>query len=58
MRDRKWSRRDLLRASTAAAAGVLFAEPFEGGGAACHGSDARSDRGGEEGRQAVVLQRA
>src|SRR3954453_17372945 len=27
MRDRKWSRRDLLRASTAAAAGVLFAEP-------------------------------
>lgn len=29
MRDRKWSRRDLLRASTAAAAGVLFAEPLQ-----------------------------
>jgi iron(III) transport system substrate-binding protein len=27
VRDRKWSRRDLLRASTAAVAGVLFAEP-------------------------------
>src|SRR5256714_3276136 len=28
MRDRKWSRRDLLRASTASAAGFLFAEPL------------------------------
>src|SRR6187399_855714 len=28
MRDRKWSRRDLLKASTASLAGVLFAEPL------------------------------
>src|SRR5436189_6424108 len=27
MRDRRWSRRDLLKASTAAVAGTLFAEP-------------------------------
>jgi iron(III) transport system substrate-binding protein len=27
MRDRKWSRRDLLKASTASAASILFAEP-------------------------------
>ena len=29
MRDRKWSRRDLLKASTASAAGLLFAEPLK-----------------------------
>ena len=29
MRNRKWSRRDLLKASTASAAGVLFAEPLK-----------------------------
>src|ERR1044071_6718301 len=29
MRDRKWSRRDLLKASTASAAGFLFAEPLK-----------------------------
>ena len=28
MRDRRWSRRDLLKASTASAVGVLFAEPL------------------------------
>jgi len=28
MRDRRWSRRDLLKASTAAASGLLFAEPL------------------------------
>ena len=28
MRDRKWSRRDVLRVSTASAAGLLFAEPL------------------------------
>ena len=28
MRDRQWSRRDLLKASTASAAGVVFAEPL------------------------------
>jgi iron(III) transport system substrate-binding protein len=28
MRDRKWSRRDVLRVSTASAAGVLFAQPL------------------------------
>ena len=29
MRDRKWSRRDLLKASTASAASILFAEPLK-----------------------------
>ena len=29
MRDRRWSRRDLLKASTASAVGVLFAEPLK-----------------------------
>ena len=29
MRDRKWSRRDLLKASTVSAAGPLFAEPLK-----------------------------
>ena len=29
MRDRKWTRRDLLKASTASAAGLLFAEPLK-----------------------------
>jgi iron(III) transport system substrate-binding protein len=29
MRDRKWSRRDLLKVSTASAAGLLFAEPLK-----------------------------
>src|SRR5882724_1687179 len=29
MRDRKWSRRDVLKASTASAAGFLFAEPLK-----------------------------
>jgi iron(III) transport system substrate-binding protein len=29
MRDRKWSRRDLLKASTVSAAGLLFAEPLK-----------------------------
>src|SRR5882757_3653464 len=29
MRDRKWTRRDLLKASTASAASVLFAEPLK-----------------------------
>src|SRR5436190_8430372 len=29
MRDRRWSRRDLLKASTAALAGTLFAEPLK-----------------------------
>ena len=29
MRDRKWSRRDLLKASTASVAGLLFAEPLK-----------------------------
>jgi iron(III) transport system substrate-binding protein len=29
MRDRNWSRRDLLKASTASAAGLLFAEPLK-----------------------------
>src|SRR5882724_632677 len=29
MRDRKWSRRDLLKASTASAAGLLFADPLK-----------------------------
>jgi len=29
MRDRQWSRRDLLKASTASAAGLLFAEPLK-----------------------------
>jgi iron(III) transport system substrate-binding protein len=29
MRDRRWSRRDLLKASTAAVAGTLFAEPLK-----------------------------
>ena len=28
MRDRRWSRRELLKASTASVAGVLFAEPL------------------------------
>jgi iron(III) transport system substrate-binding protein len=28
LRDRKWSRRDVLRASTASAAGLIFAEPL------------------------------
>jgi len=28
MQDRKWSRRDVLRASAVSAAGVLFAEPL------------------------------
>ena len=30
MRDRKWSRRDVLKTSTAFAAGALFAEPVRG----------------------------
>jgi iron(III) transport system substrate-binding protein len=29
MRNRKWSRRDLLKASTVSAAGLLFAEPLK-----------------------------
>ena len=29
MRDRRWSRRDLLKASTASVAGMLFAEPVQ-----------------------------
>ncbi len=29
MRDRRWSRRDLLKASTASLAGVVFAEPVK-----------------------------
>ena len=32
MRNRKWSRRDLLKASTVSAAGLLFAEPLKAAG--------------------------
>jgi hypothetical protein len=34
MRNRKWSRRDVLKTSTAFAAGVLFTEPVRGGSGA------------------------
>ena len=55
MRDRKWSRRDLLKASTVSAAGLLFAEPLRAAAPPAAEVTPALDRSREEGGQAVVL---
>jgi len=55
MRDRNWTRRDLLKASTASAASLLFAEPLKAAAPPAEEVTPGLDRGREEGGQAVVL---
>jgi hypothetical protein len=56
MRNRKWSRRDVLKTSTALAAGVLFAEPVRAAASPLQ-RDAGIARSRPQGGQALVLLR-
>ena len=56
MRDRRWSRRDLLKAVGGLGwPALLFAEPLRAARAAAFGRHAGLDRSREERGQAVVL---